>query len=335
VVNPVDFVAPEDDPDRTELIPRVTDPDTQAWRPDVAAKSADGKRGKHRKGAKKQPLWRELLVLFSIAIVLTVLIQAFLGRVYSIPSGSMEQTLHGCPDCTGDRVLVDKLVYRFTDPSPGDVIVFKGPDAWTRNDVALQHSSNFFVRGLQQLGALVGLAPPDERDFVKRVIATGGQTVECCDAANRVLVDGKPLDEPYVYWESGRSGTQATFPPVKVPDGTLWVMGDNRNDSCDSRCQGGGKAVNGGLNGVVPVDNVIGKARYIVLPPSRWRGVGDHNPQASAPGSLSAADWQQGLPAGVGLLSAWPALWLFRRGRRPLARLRRGPDTDGGQTAPR
>jgi signal peptidase I len=326
VVNPVHFAAPEDDPDRTELIPSYDDPPTQqiprvrepapreeAWRPALPPRPEGLKRGRHRKAPRKQPLWRELLVLFTVAIVLTILIQHFLGRVYSIPSGSMEQTLHGCTGCTGDRVLVDKIIYRFRDPSPGDVIVFKGPDPWTKNDLDLKRSDNFFVRGLQSLGALVGLAPPDERDFVKRVIATGGQTVECCDAANRVLVDGKPLDEPYIFWESGRPSTQASFPKVEVPRGSLWVMGDNRNDSCDSRCQGGG-----GRNGVVPVDNVIGKARFIVLPPSRWQGVGDHNPQAGTE-TLSAASWQQGLPAGVGFALAVPVWWLVRR---PLRRRR-------------
>jgi len=322
VVNPVHFAAPEDDPDRTELfasydpptqeIPRVREkalPASRedAWRPELPPRTKGTKRGRHRKAPRKQPLWRELLVLFTVAIVLTVLIQHFLGRVYSIPSGSMEQTLHGCTGCTGDRVLVDKIVYRFRDPAPGDVVVFKGPDPWTKNDLDLKRSDNVFVRGLQQLGSLVGLAPPDERDFVKRVIATGGQTVECCDSANRVLVDGKPLDEPYIFWVSGRPSTQASFPKVEVPSGSLWVMGDNRNDSCDSRCQGGG-----GRNGVVPVDNVIGKARFIVLPPSRWQGVGDHNPQAGAE-SLSAPSWQQGLPAGVGFAAAVPLWWLVRR----------------------
>jgi signal peptidase I len=325
VATPVHLTAPEDDPDRTELIPRVDVPRrrdsaragrrTQPWTPEISPLPKGAKRGRHRKTPRKQPLWRELLILFTVAIVLTILIQHFLGRVYSIPSGSMEQTLHGCTGCTGDRVLVDKIVYRFTDPSPGDVIVFKGPEAWTKNDADVPRTGNVLVRGLQQIGALVGLAPPDERDFVKRVIATGGQTVECCDADNHVLVDGKPLDEPYIFWETGRPGTQAPFPKVRVPDSTLWVMGDNRNDSCDSRCQGGGKDVNGGLNGVVPVDLVIGKARFIVLPPSRWQGVGDHNPQATAQ-ALSAPSWQQALPAGVGLLGALPVVLLFRRRHR-------------------
>jgi signal peptidase I len=280
--------------------------------------------------AGKQPLWRELLILFGVAFVLTFLIQHFLGRVYSIPSGSMEQTLHGCPGCTGDRVLVDKVIYRFRDPAPGDVIVFKGPPAWTEHDAEVPREGNALLRGLQQLGALVGLAPPDERDFVKRVIATGGQTVACCDD-NRITVDGKPLGEPYVYWAPGLPTNQKPFPAVRVPAGTLWVMGDNRNDSCDSRCQGGGEQVNGGLNGVVPVDHVIGKARFIVLPPSRWQGVGDHNPQHGG-ATLSAPAWQPGLPAGIGVLAAWPVLYLGRRIRRLIVRL--GVSDGGSDRSP-
>lgn len=295
---------------------------------DGEAEDADGatdpedeppRRGRHRRPPKKQPLWRELLTLFAVAIVLTFLIQHFLGRVYSIPSGSMEQTLHGCPGCTGDRVLVDKLVFMFGDPEPGDVVVFQGPDSWTENDVPAPRSDNVIVRGLSEIGALVGLAPPDERDFVKRVVAVGGQTVQCCDAQWRVLVDGRPLDEPYVFWQNGKPDAQQRFEPVLVPEGTLWVMGDNRSDSCDSRCQGGG-----GIRGVVPLDKVIGKARYIVLPPSRWQGVGDHNPQGGIPLAIGAPAWQNGLPATVGVLAAWPTLWLTRRARRALLPARHG-----------
>lgn len=315
MANPVHAPSPEDDPERTELIPRISDPGTRSVplpRGGTGEKPTRNKVGKHRRPPKKQPLWRELLTLLAIALVLTFLIQHFLGRVYSIPSGSMEQTLHGCPNCTGDRVLVDKLVYDFRDPEPGDVIVFEGPEAWTENDTTPQGSSNPVVRSLQWLGSLVGLAPPNERDFVKRVVAVGGQTVRCCDDKWRVLVDGKPLDEPYVYWQNGVPDARQRFDPVVVPEGTLWVMGDNRSDSCDSRCQGGG-----GLRGVVPIDKVIGKVRSIVLPPDRWRGVGDHNPQAAsavaAAMPLGAPVWQQGVPLGLGLVAAWPTLWLGRR----------------------
>jgi signal peptidase I len=312
VANPVHAPTPEDDPERTDLIPRVSDPATSSSaslpRGGTEEKSVKHKVGKHRRPPRKQPLWRELLTLLTIALVLTFLIQQFLGRVYSIPSGSMEHTLHGCTGCTGDRVLVDKLVYDFRDPEPGDVIVFEGPDSWTENDTLPEGPSNGVVRGLQWLGSLIGLAPPNERDFVKRVVAVGGQTVQCCDDKSHVLVDGKPLDEPYIYWMNGAPDARQRFDPVVVPKDTLWVMGDNRSDSCDSRCQGGG-----GLRGVVPIDKVIGKVRYIVLPPNRWRGVGDHDPQGTSAVAIGAPAWQQGAPLGVALVAAWPTLWLGRR----------------------
>ncbi|QFZ22757.1 signal peptidase I [Saccharothrix syringae] len=264
------------------------------------------------KGKKKPPLWRELLVLIGTALVLTILIQTFLARVYVIPSPSMEQTLHGCTGpCFGDRVLVDKLTYDFADIEPGDVVVFRGPDSWGQNEFFSEEPGNPVVAGLRSIASLVGLAPPNERDFVKRVIAVGGQTVECCDDQHRVKVDGKPLDEPYIYWQPGTSPEDhKPFSPVKVPEGHLWVMGDNRTNSSDSRVQGGG-----GVAGTVPEDNVIGKARAIVLPPSRWQGIGDHNPQVVA---LGAPAWQTGLPAGAGLAAAWPVVWFTRKVRRRL-----------------
>ncbi|MFC6088616.1 signal peptidase I [Saccharothrix lopnurensis] len=290
---------------------RSTDEDGQ----DPAAESTpDAAAGsKPAEGKKKPPLWRELLVLGATALVLTVLIQTFLARVYVIPSQSMEETLHGCPGCNNDRVLVDKLVYDFTDIEPGEVVVFRGPESWGQNDFTTEESANPVVRGLHSVASLVGLAPPNERDFVKRVIAVGGQTVECCDDQHRVKVDGKPLDEPYVYWQPGTSPeNHEPFAPVEVPEGQLWVMGDNRTNSTDSRKQGGG-----GLAGTVPEDNVIGKARVIVLPPSRWQGIGDHNAQAAA---IGAPAWQSAVPAGAGLAAAWPLLFFTRKVRRRLTR---------------
>ncbi|GHF13661.1 signal peptidase I [Amycolatopsis deserti] len=271
---------------------------------------ANGKR-RRRKPKKQRSFWVELPILIVVALALAFVFQQFLARVYTIPSGSMETTLHGCTGCYGDKVLVDKITYDFTDPEPGDVVVFKGPEPWVENEAATERSSNAVVRFFQNIGSVFGLAPPDERDFVKRIIATGGQTVECCDAQNRVVVDGKALDEPYIHWENPSDQQQDSFPPVKVPDGYVWVMGDNRNDSCDSRCQGGG-----GVRGAVPVDNIIGKARIIVLPPGRWGGVSDHNPQAAAqPAALgmSAPAWQEGVPLGFGVVAAWPAVWGGRR----------------------
>ena len=276
-------------------------------RPELDRDSLVG-RGRRRK--KQRSFWKELPILIGVALLLALLIQTFIARVFVIPSESMEQTLHGCPGCYGDRVLVDKLVYNFTEPEPGEVVVFERPSTWNQSEFQSDRSSNAFVSWLQDVGAAFGLAAPDEDDVVKRIVAVGGQRVECCDDQNRVLVDGKPLDEPYVYWAQG-SGEQESFPEITVPDGQLWVLGDNRNRSCDSRCQGGG-----GTNGLVPVDNVIGKARFIVLPPARWQGVGDHNPQ------VTAVALQAGLPLGVGLVAAWPTLWLGRRVRTAVRSIR-------------
>ena len=124
-----------------------------------------------------------------MAFVLALLVKTFFVQAFFIPSGSMEQTLHGCPGCTGDRVLVNKIPYWFGDPEPGDIVVFKGPDTWTP-EVDVDEPDNWFTGALLWLGRTVGVAPPSEDDFVKRVIATEGQTVQCCDAEGRVTVDG-------------------------------------------------------------------------------------------------------------------------------------------------
>ena len=224
----------------------------------------------------KVPSWlRETAVLVAIALVLSVLLQTFVGRVYLIPSESMEPTLQGCAGCTGDRIAVEKIGYRFSDPRPGDVVVFRAPTSSWNVGYTSTRSTNPIVHTLQDAGAWTGLVAPDENDLVKRVVATAGQTVQCCDGQGRVEVDGQPLDEPYIALDfpfvedtltcttipqSGRC-----FGPVTVPNGNLWVMGDNRSGSADSRAH-----VTDEFSGTVPVDDIVGKARLIVLPPSRW-----------------------------------------------------------------
>jgi signal peptidase I len=258
-----------------------------------------------RAGRRRRPaFWRELPILVVVALALTFVIQTFLAKVYVIPSGSMETTLHGCNGCANDRVLVDKVTYRFGDPKPGDVVVFRGPDTWRNSEFTVEETANPLLRGLQGLGSLVGLAPPNEKDFVKRVIAVGGQTVACCDSRNRVMVDGQPLEEPYIYYlPDAGSARQAPFGPVQVPPGTLWMMGDSRNNSADSRVAG---------HGAVPVANVIGQVRFIVMPFSRFRSIPSVDPHATAVG-LGAGS--QGAPVALGLLAALP---LLRRRRDPV-----------------
>ena len=324
--------SPDDRP--TDVVEPVVEPRPPAGevdpqlRVDPAATGPDGIPGRHRRRAGASPdshpastyvekrapgtrkprsgrrrrstFWKELPILIGVALVLTIVIQAFLAKVYVIPSGSMETTLHGCTGCNNDRVLVDKVTYRFGDPEPGDVVVFRGPDSWVNTEFTVSEPTSTVGEVTQQFLSLIGLAPPDEKDFVKRVIAVGGQTVACCDSRNRVLVDDQPLDEPYIYYlpEAGPA-RQIPFGPITVPQGELWVMGDSRNNSSDSRIDG---------HGPIPVDNVIGKARLKVLPVSRFGFIDDTDPQGQ-PAALASG----GLPLALGAFGVLPFALIRRR----------------------
>lgn len=236
---------------------------------------------------RKKSTLREAALLIVIAVGLYYLMLTFIARPYLIPSESMEPTLHGCTGCTGDRIMVDKLTYRFGSPKPGDVIVFKGPPVWNIGYKSIR-SANTPVRWMQNALSFVGFVPPDENDLVKRVIAVGGQTVEC-RVATGLTVNGKPLNQPFL--DPKTLGVDPSmypclgpeFGPVTVPQDRLWVMGDNRTHSADSRAhctslpddlQRGILCTGDPMSGTIPNDNVIGKARFIAWPPSRWGGVG-------------------------------------------------------------
>jgi signal peptidase I len=192
---------------------------------------------------------RELPVLVLIAFVLALLIKALLIQAFWIPSESMERTL-----LINDRVLVNKVVYHFRDVHRGEIVVFNGDGTGFEQHesmIAPPHNAfSRFVRGAQNL---LGLGAPSDKDFIKRVIGVSGDTVQCCDASGRVMVNGKPLDEPYVY-----QNDMQQFGPVKVPAGRLWVMGDHRGASSDSRA-----------NGTIPQSAVVGRAFVRVWPLSR------------------------------------------------------------------
>ena len=282
---------PRGDDDRagySDAVTDSTDPDDSSNTTEVSDSVTDEKPDE----PKKRGALREAAILITIAVVLYYVMLTFVARPYLIPSESMEPTLHGCNGCTGDRIMVDKITYRFGSPEPGDVIVFKGPPNWNVGYKSIR-SKNTAVRWVQNALSFIGFVPPDENDLVKRVIAVGGQTVEC-RATTGLTVDGKPLKEPFLD-PATMMADPAVYPclgnefgPVKVPEGRLWVMGDNRTHSADSRAHCGNipaDAEHGLLctgdptPGTVPVDNVIGKARFIAWPPSRWGGVHAVNPQ--------------------------------------------------------
>ena len=221
-------------------------------------------RGETKPAKKHGSFWRELPFLILIALVLALLIKTFLVQAFYIPSASMENTLQGGPpDKHYDRVLVNKLVYRLRDVHRGEIIVFKGPKSWQDQPEFVSHTpSNPIARFFHDIGSAVGVAAPSSKDFIKRVIAVGGDHVVCCDSSGKITVNGVPLTEKYIY--PGAKPSDTPF-DVTVPKGRLWVMGDNRGGSADSR------AHMQDHDGTIPADDVIGRAFVVVWPPSDWK----------------------------------------------------------------
>jgi len=199
------------------------------------------------------PAWLEFPLLIVGAFLVAFVVKTFLVQAFYIPSGSMEDTLQ-----VGDRVLVNKVVYHLRDIERGDIVVFDGTGSFITGEVVEPERSPVEVVG-RFLGEVVGLAPPRDTDFIKRVIGVGGDRVVCCDADGRITVNGVPLDEgAYLY----RNNPPSKQPfDVLVPEGTLWVMGDHRSASADSRSHMGDPG-----GGFVPVDRVIGRAFAVVWP---------------------------------------------------------------------
>ncbi|WP_162197249.1 signal peptidase I [Demequina pelophila] len=194
------------------------------------------------------------------ALALSLLVKTFLFQSFYIPSPSMVPTLE-----VGDRILVTK--WR-PDPLPlrrGDVVVFKDPNQWLGAPV---EESSDVRRIVKDVLTWTGLLPEDAGEhLIKRVIGLPGDTVECTDPDAQVRVNGEPLDEPYIAAGSRPCGTTFT---IDVPDGYLWLMGDNRDDSADSRAHMGDPG-----GGTVPRANVVGSTFAIVWPFDRFGGVGN------------------------------------------------------------
>jgi signal peptidase I len=207
----------------------------------------------HSRQERRPSFWKELPILLVIAFGLAFLVKTFVVQAFYIPSGSMENTL-----AIGDRVLVNKIVYKTRDIARGDIVVFNGVDSFTP-EVQITPPNDPLGKVVDWFGRTFGFAPPDERDFVKRVIGVAGDHVVCCDSGGHVTVNGVALQETgYLY--PGNAPSTMTF-DVVVPDGKLWVMGDHRAASSDSRAHLGDPG-----GGFVPTDRVIGRAFAIVWP---------------------------------------------------------------------
>ncbi len=249
-------------------------------------------------GSKKQrSFWKELPLLIGIALVLALVIKTFLVQAFSIPSASMENTLK-----IGDRVLVDKLTPWFgAEPERGEVIVFHDPASWLEGEPTPEPNA------VQTVLSWIGLMPSaNEKDLIKRVVGVAGDTVEC-NGTGPLKVNGKVLNEPYVYpgnTPCSDDNAGGTF-KVKVPEGKVWVMGDHRQDSMDSRYHQNDKN-----SGFVPVDNVVGRAIVVAWPPTHWSTlpVPDTFDQSGLNAMANVA------PGALGLVGAAPlVLWRRRK----------------------
>jgi signal peptidase I len=277
-------------------------------------------------------------VLAAIAVVLALVIKSFVIQAFWIPSGSMENTLE-----VNDRVLINKIVYHLRPIHRGDIIVFDGSGSWDFNPPA---STNIFSKAVSELEGIVGISH-DPSIYIKRVIGLPGDHVKCCNAAGKVTVNGVPLSESS-YLFPGNHPSDQKF-NITVGPGRLWVMGDHREVSYDSR---GHQGDPGG--GTIPESAVLGRAFILIWPPSRMGFLNIpatfEQPRLNAARTASAAAASAAnaaaggstaalasaldngtpirpatspLPLALGFAGAVPLTWLQRSARRRLRSRRR------------
>ncbi|MFT2751688.1 signal peptidase I [Clavibacter sp. Sh2088] len=207
---------------------------------------------------------RDVLVIFVVALLVSVLIKAFLIRSFYIPSASMEDTLQ-----IDDRIVVNQLTPRFVPLQHGDVVVFRDPGGWLLPSPEVDKPP--LAAAVDWALTTVGLSASDSNDhLIKRLIGLPGDHVVCCNSLGQMSVNDVPLDEPYIKLQPGESRASEVDFDVTVPADSLWVMGDNRDNSQDSRFN-----VDGPTKGFVPIDNVVGRAFVITWPVDRWTFLDD------------------------------------------------------------
>lgn len=212
-------------------------------------------------------LLRDIVVIVVVAVLVSFVIKTFFVRSFYIPSGSMEQTL-----LIKDRILVDELTPRFSGYERGDVVVFRDPGGWL--PISPDPDRPAIVEAVDWLLSIVGISAPDSDDhLIKRVIGVAGDHVVCCNALGQVSINGTPIDETAYLDLAPGQGAPAVVPyDVTVPEGSLWVLGDNRDHSKDSRYN-----MEQPSQGFVPLDNVVGRAFLITWPFDRFGTIDTHH----------------------------------------------------------
>ena len=213
------------------------------------------------------PVWQESLLLLGLAIVLALVVKTFLVQAFYIPSGSMEPGLE-----INDRILVQKVSYWSGGPERGDIVVFEDPGSWL-SAAETSGPTNLLTDVMSRIGLY-----PTGGHLVKRVIGVAGDTIECCDEQGRILVNGVPLDSSGFTLNDDRCDgpmiSTCQWSAGPVPDGSVFVMGDHRDDSADSsfhlRCGGRKDEPCDDSDAYVPVDLVVGKVFARVWPASRF-----------------------------------------------------------------
>ena len=285
----------------------MADPETQAAGTQAPARPEP----RPVTGRRRLRLWQELLLFLLLAAVLTVTVKTFVVQAFRIPTGSMEDTLQ-----VGDRVLVNRFVYRFRDIDRGDIVVFSGPGFLGSGQ---PRGPGRPGGGRLPLGAAGRGTESRGTDYVKRVIGLPGDQVACCNARGWVTVNGVPLDERSYLYPGDRPSADRFR--VTVPPGRLWVMGDHRGDSSDSRYHSADPG-----DGTIPENAVIGRAFVVIWPPAHIRSLPIPGTFARirlfARPRLAVAGLLPALAATAGVAGMLPLAWACRLLR---ARLSDGP----------